>query len=127
VLLVSQISVFVAALVTLLLAITPPDMLVWLIWAGIGIMFATFAVPMLAGLYWRRATREGALVSMALGLLTSLVFGGISYFKLAKLPMHFSFYAFVIAIVAMIVVSLMTKQTSETVLDETMTWWYIRK
>jgi SSS family solute:Na+ symporter len=127
VLLVSQISVFIAAALTLLLAITPPDMLVWLIWAGIGIMFATFAVPMLSGLYWRRATREGALVSMALGLIASLVFGGISYFKLAKLPMHFSFYAFVIAVVAMIVVSLMTKQTNEKVLDETMTGWYIRK
>ena len=69
-----------------------------------------------------RATRKGAL-----GLLTSLVFGGISYFKLAKLPMHFSFYTFVIAIIAMIVVSLMTKQTSEKVLKETMTGWYIRK
>jgi SSS family solute:Na+ symporter len=64
---------------------------------------------------------------MALGLITSLVFGGISYFKLAKLPMHFSFYAFVIAVVAMMVVSLMTKQTNEKVLDETMTGWYIRK
>ena len=127
VLLVSQISVFVAAVVTLLLAINPPEMLVWLIWAGIGIMFATFAVPLLAGLYWRRATREGALVSMALGLIASVVFGGISYFKLAKLPMHFSFYAFVIAVVAMIVVSLMTKPTNEKVLDETMTGWYIQK
>jgi SSS family transporter len=127
VLLVSQISVFVAAAVTLLLALNPPDMLVWLIWAGIGIMFSTFAVPLLAGLYWRRATREGALASMALGLIASLVFGGISYFKLAKLPMHFSFYAFVIAVAAMILVSLMTRPTSDKVLDETMTGWYISK
>ena len=41
--------------------------------------------------------------------------------------MHFSFYAFVIAVVAMIVVSLMTKPTSEKILDETMTGWYIQK
>ena len=127
VILVSQVSVFVAAAITLLLALNPPDMLVWLIWAGIGIMFATFAVPLLAGLYWRRATREGALVSMALGLIASIVFGGIAYFKLAKLPMHFSLYAFVIAVIAMIVVSLLTKPTSERVLDETMTGWYIQK
>jgi SSS family solute:Na+ symporter len=129
VLLVSQISVFVAAAVTLLLAINPPDMLVWLIWAGIGIMFATFAVPLLAGLYWRRATREGALASMALGLTSGLVFGGLSYFKIkiVPMPMHFSFYAFVIAVIAMIVVSLLTKQTSDKVLDETMTGWYIQK
>jgi len=84
-------------------------------------------VPLLAGVYWQRATREGAIVSIALGLIASLVFGGISYFKLANLPMHFSFSAFVIVVVAMIVVSLITKPTNEKVLDETMTGWYIRK
>jgi Na+/proline symporter len=90
-------------------------------------MFATLAVPLLAGLYWRRATREGALASMGLALIVSLIFGGISYFKVAKLPMHFSFYAFVMAVIAMIVVSLLTKPTSEKMLDETMTGWYIHK
>ena len=64
-----------------------------------------------------------------LGFAYVTVFLWIMYtgFRLAKLPMHFSFYAFVIAVVAMIVVSLMTKQTNEKVLDETMTGWYIRK
>jgi Na+/proline symporter len=99
-------------------------MLFWLIWAGIGIMFA---IPLLVGLNWRRATREGALASMALGLIVSLIFGGISYFKLAKLPMHFSFYAFVVAVIAMVVVSLLTKPTSDKILDETMNGWYIQK
>ena len=127
VLLVSQISVIVAGVGTLLLALNPPDMLVWLIWAGIGIMFATFSVPLLAGLYWRGATRQGALASMALGLIASLVFGGISYFKITPLPMHFSFFAFVISVFAMIGVSTITKKTSEKVLDETMTGWYIQK
>ena len=127
VLLVSQISVILAGVITLMLALNPPDMLVWLIWAGIGIMFATFSVPLLAGLYWRGATRKGALASMALGLIASLVFGGISYFKVAPLPMHFSFFAFVISVVAMIGVSMITEKTSEKVLDETMTGWYIQK
>ena len=126
---VSQISVFVAAAVTLLMAVNPPDMLVWLIWAGIGIMFSTFAVPLLAGLYWRGATREGAIASMALGLVSALFFGGLSYFKikLFVMPMHFSFYAFVISVLAMIIVSMITAKTPDKVLDETMTGWYIRK
>ncbi|WAC06066.1 MAG: sodium:solute symporter family protein [Methanoregula sp.] len=127
VLLVSQISVILAGVVTLLLALNPPDMLVWLIWAGIGIMFATFSVPLLAGLYWRGATRKGALASMALGLVASLVFGGISYFKIAPLPMHFSFFAFIISVAAMVIVSMVTEKTDEKVLDETMTGWYIQK
>ncbi len=41
--------------------------------------------------------------------------------------MHFSFYAFVIAMLVMIIVSYLTKKTTEKVLDETQTGWYIQK
>ena len=134
VLLLSKIVVVLSAFGTMILAISPPDMLASLIWMGIGVMLATFAVPLLAGLYWRGATREGALAAMSLGLVSSLVVGGLNYFKtvsmgieFAKIPLHFSFYAFVIAILAMVIVSLLTKKTSTKVLDETQTGWYISK
>lgn len=129
VLLVSQVSVLAAAIITLLLALNPPDMLVWLIWAGIGIMFATFAVPLLAGLYWRRATQQGAFAAMSLGLVASLFFGGLSYFKINLIPMpvHFSFYAFIISVAAMVIVSLITPPHDDAVLDATMTGFYIQK
>jgi len=98
------------------------------------VMLATFAVPLLAGLYWRGATREGALASMALGLVAALLFGFLNYFKVvvlgidfAKIPLHFSAYAFIISIIAMIVVSLLSKKTDEKILDETLTGWYISK
>jgi len=125
VLMVSKIAVIVAAVGTLLLAINPPEMLAWLIWMGIGVMLATFAVPLLGGLYWRRATKEGAIASMALGLISAGVFGYWHQF-VAELPVHFSFYALVISIVTMIVVSLVTKRNSESTLDATMTGWYIQ-
>jgi Na+/proline symporter len=134
VLLLSKIVVVVSALVTMVIAINPPEMLAILIWMGIGTMLATFAVPLLAGLYWRGATREGALTSMTLGLLAALLFGFLNYFKVnamgidfATIPLHFSAYAFVISLVAMIGVSLLTKKTAEKVLDETQTGWYISK
>ncbi|OPY36860.1 MAG: sodium/panthothenate symporter [Methanoregula sp. PtaU1.Bin051] len=129
VLFVSKVSVFAAAVLTLVMALNPPDMLVWLIWAGIGIMFATFAVPLLAGLYWRRATRQGAIAAMALGLVASLFFGGLSYFKIKLIPMpvHFSLYAFIISVIVMIVVSYMTPPHDEKLLDETLTGFYIRR
>ncbi|MCU0631803.1 MAG: sodium/solute symporter [Methanolinea sp.] len=126
VLLVSKIAVAATAVITVMLALDPPAMLVWLIWAGIGIMFATFAVPLLAGLYWRRATREGALAAMALGLVSSCAFGGITYFKIAPLPVHFSLYGVVIAVVAMVAVSLATKPVDSQILDDTHTGWYIQ-
>jgi len=134
VLLLSKIVVVVSAFGTMVIAINPPEMLAILIWMGIGTMLATFAVPLLAGLYWRGATREGALASMTLGLLAALLFGFLNYFKVkalgidfAAIPLHFSAYAFIISLLAMVVVSLLTKKTTDKVLDETQTGWYISK
>jgi SSS family solute:Na+ symporter len=134
VLLLSKIVVVLSAFGTMLIAINPPEMLAILIWMGIGVMLATFAVPLLAGLYWRGATRQGALVSMSLGLISALLFGFLNYFKVktmgidfATIPLHFSAYAFIISVVAMIVVSLLTKKTAVNVLNETQTGWYISK
>jgi len=134
VLLLSKIVVVISAIVSMLIAINPPEMLAILIWMGIGTMLATFAVPLLAGLYWRGATREGALASMTLGLLAALIFGFLNYFKVkamgidfATIPLHFSAYAFIISLVAMVVVSLLTRKTADNVLNETQTGWYISK
>ncbi|MDD1694799.1 MAG: sodium:solute symporter family protein [Methanoregula sp.] len=134
VLLLSKIVVVLSAIGTMIIAINPPEMLAILIWMGIGTMLATFAVPLLAGLYWRGATREGALASMTLGLAAALLFGFLNYFKVmalgidfAAIPLHFSAYAFVISLIAMVIVSLLTKKTSDKVLDETQTGWYISK
>jgi SSS family solute:Na+ symporter len=134
VLTISKIVVVTSALVTMVLAIYPPDMLAILIWMGIGTMLGTFAVPLLAGLYWRGATREGALASMSLGLVSALLFGFLNYFKIevmginfATIPLHFSAYAFIISILAMVIVSLCTKKTPEKILDDTLTGWYISK
>ena len=125
VLLVSKVAVVVAAGSTLWLAINPPPMLAWLIWMGIGVMLATFAVPLLAGLYWRGATREGAIASMGLGLVAATAFGYWHQF-VAPLPVHFSLYALVISALTMVVVSLVTASNSRDALDNTQTGWFIQ-
>jgi len=125
VLLVSKVAVIVAAGSTLWLAINPPPMLAWLIWMGIGVMLATFAVPLLAGLYWRGATKEGAIASMGLGLVAATVFGYWHQF-VAPLPVHFSLYALVISALTMVVVSLVTASNSRDALDNTQTGWFIQ-
>lgn len=125
VLMVSKISVVVAAGGTLLLAVNPPPMLAWLIWMGIGVMLATFAVPLLAGLYWRGATREGAIASMALGLVGAGAFGYWHQY-VAPFPVHFSFYALALSFAAMVAVSLLTRKNASDVLDSTCTGWFIQ-
>jgi len=125
VLLVSKVAIVLGAGGTLLLAINPPAMLAWLIWMGIGVMLATFAVPLLAGLYWRGATGQGAIASMVVGLVASGIFGYYSKF-VGSLPVHFSLYALVLSAVAMVAVSLMTAKNSAEMLDSTRTGWFIQ-
>ncbi len=122
---VSQICVVIAAVVSLFLALNPPAMLAWLIWMGIGVMLATFAVPILAALYWRRANGAGAIGSMVAGLIGSGIFGYYHQF-VAPLPMHFSIYALAMSMGAMIMFSLMTPKNSEDVLDATLTGPFIQ-
>ena len=66
---------------------------------------------------------------MSLGLIASFFFGALSYFKIKAIPMpvHFSFYSFVISVAALVVVSMVTTKTSEQLLDETMIGWCIWK
>ena len=60
---------------------------------------------------------------MAVGLISSIWFGYYYQF-VEKLPMHFSIYALALAILAMVVVSLLTQKNSDAALDETYTSAY---
>ncbi|MFA6371387.1 MAG: sodium:solute symporter family protein, partial [Methanothrix sp.] len=124
--LLSRVAIGLSTVITLYLAWSnPPELLAWLIWMAIGVMLACFVTPLFAGLYWRRATREGALASMILGLVGVFAFSYYAKF-IAPMPMHPSIYGFAISVAAMIIVSLMTKKPSEKLLDETSTGMFIR-
>jgi len=121
----SRAVVVVAAVLTLYLAVKPPQLLALLIWMGIGIMLSAFVAPLLAGLYWKRATREGAIASMAVGFSTAIGFGFVHQY-IMKLPVHFSFYSFILSVIAMVVVSLVTKNPPEKILKQTLTGPFIQ-
>jgi sodium/proline symporter len=65
----SRLMLFIfTVLPTYFALVSPPQFLLLLIYVGIGgILSATFA-PYVVGLYWRRATRAGAIASMLVGL-----------------------------------------------------------
>lgn len=125
---VSKICVLIAAILSLVLAINPPEMLAFLIWMGIALMLCSFAVPLIAGLYWKRATAAGAIASMIVGLGVAVILGVYSHLlnsPFGALPMHFSIYALIAGILAMIVVSLLTKRNSDSALAKTYTGLYL--
>jgi SSS family solute:Na+ symporter len=92
---------------------------------GIGVMLTTFVVPILFGLYWKRANRQGVIWSMVTGYVFAFVFGAYAKFK-SPLPFHFSFYAFLISILVMVIVSLLTPKPSEKLIKESKTGFFIK-
>lgn len=84
-------------------------------WAGFG---ASFGPLMLCSLYWRRTNKQGALAGMIVGAVTVVVWnlfvkplGGI-FAVYELLP------GFIFALIAIVVVSLLTEEPSKEVTDE---------
>ena len=84
-------------------------------WAGLG---ASFGPLMLFSLYWRRTTKQGAIAGMVSGAIMVIVWhnfikplgGVVGIYEL--LP------AFIVALVAIVVVSLIDKKPSAEICDE---------
>ncbi|MBU9722923.1 MULTISPECIES: sodium/pantothenate symporter [Bacillaceae] len=100
---VKQVSFGVTAVLGVLvfgLALSPPDLLIWLNLFAFGGLEAAFIWPLIFGLYWQRANKSGALASMVAGVASYILihnfwphpFGMHS----VVLPVVLSFFAFVI-------------------------------
>jgi SSS family solute:Na+ symporter len=70
----NRIIIFIIGTVSLVLAIYPPSSL--LIYGGYiwGFFSATFLIPLYGGVFWKKATKEGAISSFIVGLITMVVF-----------------------------------------------------
>jgi sodium/proline symporter len=107
--------VLVVAIVAALLAVSPNDTILGLVsfaWGGFG---AAFGPVVLLSLYWRKLTNWGALAAMLVGTITvfawSAASGGI--FDLYEL-----LPGFVFALIAAVVVSVLTYTRNEEIEGE---------
>lgn len=112
---VSRITVIVVALLAYILALNPESSVLDLVsyaWAGFG---AAFGPVVILSLFWKRMTKNGALFGMLLGGTTVLVWkqleGGI--FELYEIVP-----GFIIALVAIFVVSILDKKPNQEIIDE---------
>jgi sodium/proline symporter len=111
---ISRISVLAIALIAILLASNPDSKVLGLVayaWGGFG---AAFGPVIILSLFWRRMTRNGALVGMILGAVTVIVWkqleGGI--FDIYEiLP------GFILCTFAIVIISLLDKEPSEEVVS----------
>jgi SSS family transporter len=69
---VARFATLALGLAALVTAINPPAAIYWIVTMAFSLMASAFTFPLLLGLWWRRATREGALAGMLGGAVTAV-------------------------------------------------------
>ena len=113
VMIISRFTVFLIALIALLLSLNPNSSIFSLVsfaWSGFG---GTFGPLILLSLYWKRTTASGAIAGLICGGITDVVWHYIP----ASVAKIFGLYeilpAFIVCLVVTVLVSLLTKPDAE--------------
>ncbi|MFB4167953.1 sodium/pantothenate symporter [Virgibacillus sp. JSM 102003] len=91
----------VLGIIIFIMALNPPDLIIWLNLFAFGGLEAAFIWPIVMGLYWKKGNKYGALASMVVGV--SLYILSESFFPQplglhsVVLPIALSFVAYVVA------------------------------
>ncbi len=101
---VKRLSITITAvlgLVVFLMAISPPDFLIWLNLYAFGGLQAAFIWPIIMGLYWKKGNAYGALTSIIVGVSSYIIFDVLWTNPLGMhgvvLPVILAFIGYVVA------------------------------
>ena len=110
--LLSRIVTVIIGILAIIVAFQPMLLLwsIWLGWSGLAI-FVTLILP---GLFWKRATREGAIAALIVSFITGAIW---VYFGLHKTIAHVAMPSLLAGFIAIIVVSYLTKEPPKEVMD----------
>lgn len=113
--LVSRAFTVAALVVTLLVALKPPDLISWIAYAAYAFMTSCFFVPGLLGLLWARVTTAAFVASASVGLGLSLVLGWFELVPHIRLfGVYMSIWGLAISSLIVVVVTLFTQQKAST-------------
>ncbi|MEM0101360.1 MAG: hypothetical protein QW522_03870, partial [Candidatus Methanomethyliaceae archaeon] len=119
-LIIARISPIIFAIISLLLTLIQTGIIVEIVGAAFGTIFACFLGPVTIGLYWKGATKLGAISSMLSGLIVGLTWFLFIYKSTWAPPIIAWIYpvipALAISIPIFFIVSLFTKKPSIEVL-----------
>ena len=104
----SRVAAALVAIATLLIALRPPGLIVWLVWASDGAAAAMLFPAFLATIYWRRVTKWGVASSIITGLVVGFALGYYDKY-VSALPFFAFFPAVLAALAVVVIVSLVTK------------------
>jgi SSS family solute:Na+ symporter len=103
----------VAGLVSLLIALKPPDLVLVITGFSWAVIASTNLWPILFGIYWKRASKLGVLASMISGAATALVWQvltKVGWSPVVSSGIHGFIPGMIVGLVVIIVVSLLTKK-----------------
>ncbi len=109
-LIASRTMVILVAVLGMVMALNPSDTILGLVafaWAGFG---SAFGPVIIASLYWRHLTSQGAMAGMIVGALTVFIWGSL---PATSALIYEMVPGFAFATIAMVVVSLATKPSAE--------------
>lgn len=103
----------ILGVIIFLIAMNPPNLMVWLNLFATAGQLSTFLWPVILGLYWKKANKEGALSSMITGIGSYI---GFNYLWERPFGMHPIVLSLVISLLAFVIVANFTKRpTDETI------------
>lgn len=113
---VTQVSTYVLGLISAVLCFAPIFQVgiyqvTWIAWS---VLSPAFIPLIIGGLYWKRGTKEGAYASLIVGSITGFAW---YYLLQERTNIHTFFAAIVLATVAYVVVSLLTKEPPKEIED----------
>ena len=103
-LLAARVSSVLIGAFAIYIAFNPFDSILWVNWWAWGGL-SVFAPILILGFYWKRATREGAMVSMVVGFVAVYAW----YKAGLNTTLHYTFVAFTVTAAVLVAVSLVTK------------------
>ena len=106
----SRLSVLLVSVFSLLLALSIPKLVgLWV--TGAAMLVSSLLAPVIAGLFWKKATRLGGIVAMWVGLIVAVTWQILGH----PFGLHPIFIGFPISVLLVIVVSLMTSDNSSNI------------
>lgn len=110
---ISRIATGIILVVVVIGSIYPPDFIWSLSTMSAGVMGAAFTAPLVLGLYWKRATRQGCMAGIIGGSAVSIIW----YFAGLTSVMHSFVPGTAVSFLLMVLVSLCTPRMEEEHLD----------
>ncbi|MBT2657320.1 sodium/pantothenate symporter [Bacillus sp. ISL-18] len=100
----------IIGIIVIILALSPPDLIVWLNLFSFGGLESVFIWPVVLGLYWNRGNKYGAITSMIIGMGSYIL---LDRFYPNAFGLHTVVLPIVLSLLGFIIVSLVSQQKTD--------------